>query len=284
MVAYRVPASTSNLGPGFDCLGLALSLYNTTAIQPAEALPEDPFLREAAEAFFQLVDMPPSGFSCQISGNVPRSRGLGSSVTVRLGLLAGLNEIHRTGLNREDLFQLCVRLEGHPDNAAASCFGGFTICLPDGRWHRYPVGESLKFLLVVPEKECSTEAARKAVPEQFSRADAVANLSYTAAISACLASERYADLRDLFADRIHQPARGTFLPHLEPLLSAARAAGALGGWLSGSGSAVAIVTLERVEAMRSALADLPGADQILLLHADNQGLTRVEASGPPALF
>jgi homoserine kinase len=275
MAKYRVPASTSNLGPGFDSLGLALSLYNTTEVVEAETFPEDLFLQTAAKAFFQATGKSEAGFRCEVKGEVPRSRGLGSSVTVRLGVLAGLNELHGGGLSSEDIFRLCAKLEGHPDNAAASCFGGFTICLPDGGWRRFPVDSRLKFLLVVPEKECSTEAARRAVPTSFSREDAVFNLSYAAALAACLASGRYGDLPELFADRIHQPARGQFLPHLEPLLEAGVAAGALGGWLSGSGSSVAIVTLDRVEEIRTALAQVPGADRVLTLQADNEGLRGV---------
>jgi homoserine kinase len=278
MAKYRVPASTSNLGPGFDSLGLALSLYNTTEVVEAEAWPDDPFLQAAAKAFFQATGRSEGGFRCEVRGEVPRSRGLGSSVTVRLGLLAGLNELHGGGLSNEEIFRLCSKLEGHPDNAAASCFGGFTICLPDGRWRRFPVAPELMFLLVVPEKECSTEAARRAVPTAFSREDTVFNLSYAAAVAACLASGHYAELQELFADRIHQPARGQFLPHLQPLLEVAVSAGALGGWLSGSGSSVAIVTLDRVEEIRAALVEVPGADRVLTLQADNKGLQAVAGS------
>ncbi len=275
MVVYRIPASTSNLGPGFDSLGLALSLYNEVEIDQGGTHSEDPFIRQAGDAFFSAIGKEPCGFSCRITGDVPRSRGLGSSVTVRLGILAGLNALHGERLSREELFQICRGLEGHPDNAAASCFGGFTICLPDGGWRRFAIDERLKFLLVVPGQECSTEKARKAVPTSFSREDTVFNLSHAAAVAACLASGRYEEMTNLFADRIHQPARSEFLPHLSPVLEAAQGAGALGGWLSGSGSAVAIVTLERVEAICSALSAVPGCGEILSLKADNAGLQQV---------
>lgn len=277
-VSYRVPGSTSNLGPGFDALGLALSIYNTTETSPADNQPDDPFLQCAAAAFFEAASLPASGFSCRISGEVPRSRGLGSSVTVRLGLLAGLNDLHGSPLSIDELFRLCSRLEGHPDNAAASCFGGFTICLPGGRLLRFPVASRLRFLLVVPAVECSTEEARRAVPTQFSREDAVFNLSHAAALAACLANGDYEQLTGLFADRIHQPARSRFHPHLEPLLAAAQSAGALGGWLSGSGSAVAIATLDAPAPLLAALRQIPGAEQIFELTADNHGLQKIDPS------
>jgi len=269
----RVPASTSNLGPGFDCLGLALSLHNEIEVSLSPECPaQDPFLQNAASAFFQRAGLEPMQFGCRVTGEVPRSRGLGSSVTVRLGLMHGLNQLLHLPLPANEIFSLCVELEGHPDNAAAAVGGGFTICVPRGGWTRYPVHERLTFVLAVPPSECSTDEARKAVPEKFTRAAAVFNLSYSARIAASFASGRYEDLAGAFEDRIHQPYRGKFLSYLHPAIAAAREAGALGGWLSGSGSTVACACLAGPEAVGEALRKVIGDCAIHLLKADNEGL------------
>src|SRR5699024_29265 len=113
-----VPASTSNLGPGFDCLGIALRLYNDVTVSRRCGRPVDAMARSAAAAFFKRTKARPFPFSCSITGEVPPSRGLGSSVTVRLGVLHGLNELAGRPLKRQEIFELCAHLEGHPDNAA----------------------------------------------------------------------------------------------------------------------------------------------------------------------
>ena len=132
----RIPATTANLGPGYDCLGIALSLSNRltvrrkaleTDVPPESFHSGDAMAAEAAEAFFMEAGLPPFPFCWNIEGEVPRSRGLGSSVTVRLGLLAGLNALSGAPLSTPTLFELCAKLEGHPDNAAPAAFGGFTV-------------------------------------------------------------------------------------------------------------------------------------------------------------
>ena len=135
-VQVRIPASTSNLGPGFDCLGLALNLHNTvTLTRNDEARPAQGMIAETAAAFFQRAagsKMKPFPFETKIEGDVPVSRGLGSSVTVRLGVLTGLAELVREEfeVTREQLLHLLIELEGHPDNAVASSLGGFVACAP----------------------------------------------------------------------------------------------------------------------------------------------------------
>src|SRR2546423_2065827 len=127
-ITIRVPASTSNLAPGFDCLGVALRVYNLTTVSRAtkrESLA--PIVTKAADLFFKRTKHRPFAFSCSATEKIPRSRGLGSSATIRLGILHGLNELTRQPLDRLSIFQLCAELEGHPDNAAPSSFGGFTV-------------------------------------------------------------------------------------------------------------------------------------------------------------
>lgn len=277
-IIVRVPGSTSNLGPGFDCLGLALQLYNQVEVWlTGGGTEEDPFLQEAAEAFFGEAGLAVQGFGCRITGEVPRSRGLGSSVTVRVGLIHGLNVLCGFPLSRERIFLICKRLEGHPDNAAPASFGGFTVCRADGAWQRFAVDERLRFVLAIPQMEYSTAEARKAVPREFSREDAVWNLSHTASVVAAMVGGDYEALRGAFEDRFHQPYRGKHLPFLMPTIRAGVAAGALGGWLSGSGSVVACVTLENEEEVADAMAGVVkgfcgGECEVRVLSADNDGV------------
>ena len=128
-VTVRVPASTSNLGPGYDCLGVALRLHNSVTLvrgkTPRSSHPR--IVSDAAERFFKQTRRRAFSFSYSIVERIPRCRGLGSSATVRLGILLALNQLSGKPLDRLTLFRLCAELEGHPDNAAPASFGGFTV-------------------------------------------------------------------------------------------------------------------------------------------------------------
>src|SRR5260370_28922701 len=127
-VTIRIPASTSNLGPGFDCLGVALRIYNLVAVsRTTKREPFAPIVAKVADLFFKRTKRGRFAFSYSAAEKIPRSRGLGSSATIRLGVLHGLNELARRPLDRLSIFRLCAELEGHPDNAAPSSFGGFTV-------------------------------------------------------------------------------------------------------------------------------------------------------------
>src|SRR5437660_9876802 len=128
-VTVRVPASTSNLGPGFDCLGVALRIYNSvSAARGASHEHLHPqIVSDEADRFFNQARRRAVSFSCSIAEQIPRSRGLGSSATIRLGILLALNRLSGNLLDRFTIFRLCAELEGHPDNAAPATFGGFTI-------------------------------------------------------------------------------------------------------------------------------------------------------------
>ena len=229
---------------------------------------------EAADAFFHEAGGKPFTFSWSVQGDVPRSRGLGSSVTVRLGVLHGLNELADRPLDRQRIFRICAALEGHPDNAAPAAFGGFTVVPPTGATQRFPVKKSLQFLLLIPTFEISTPAARKALPEKISLADAAFSAGNAAAVAAAFASGEYAKLVGCFGDRLHQPYREKLLPCLPAVISAAESAGAIGGWLSGSGSTIACITTRRPEKITQAMlaaSGLPDAT-VLAVAADNSGV------------
>ncbi len=279
-VTVRVPASTSNLGPGFDCLGVALRIYNSVTVTCGRLReqPHPQIVSQAASRFFKQARRRAFPFSFSIVERIPRSRGLGSSATIRLGILYALNQLSGDPLDRLTIFQLCADLEGHPDNAAPAAFGGFTVVgrfgalrrLPKARhgpspsdwrtfgarrpaFQRFEVSPRLYFVLLVPDLEIRTSIARKLLPSKISHAAAVANCANACAIAAAFASKDYEKLRGAFADYLHQPFRGKLISFLPGVIAGAEKAGALGAFLSGSGSTICAITLQHPDRVAAAM-------------------------------
>jgi len=272
-VTVRASASTSNLGPGFDCLGVALSLYNQVTVKSGTAGGGNRMVRDAARKFFAVANCKPFDFSCDILGNVPIGRGLGSSVTVRLGVLHALNEIARTNFSRDELFKLCAELEGHPDNAAPASFGGFTIARGTDVQH-FNVSPRLRFILLIPSFEIATIEARRLLPADILRTNAARNTANVAAIAAAFATRDYKRLRGCFVDYLHQPFRKKLVPFLDRVITAAERSGALGAFLSGSGSAICALALDDSKKIAAAMqrACRLFHTQTVITRADNRGV------------
>jgi homoserine kinase len=282
LLSIRVPASTTNLGPGFDCLGVALQLWNRITIDPGGTGAENPpIVLEAASLFFDQTAKKRFDFQCTIGGDIPQARGLGSSAAIRLGVLLGLNALTKSGLAKIDLCQICAALEGHPDNAAAALFGGFTIVSKTRKEiARFEIDQMLNFVLFIPNFEVKTSDARRVLPDSFSRLAVLENLANTSFIAAAFASQRYEFLRDTFTDHLHQPFRTPLVPFLPKVLAAAQGSGALGGFLSGSGSTIACLTLADGQDIAASIADAAPEAQatILIVKADNSGAQILEGS------
>jgi homoserine kinase len=229
-------------------------------------------VRSAAQAFFKRASVRAFGFSCAITGDIPPSRGLGSSAAIRLGVVHGLNELSGRLLQRREVFELCARLERHPDNVAPASYGGFNIVRGFDR-QMFTVSSHLHFILLIPNFEVATAKARALLPARIDRLDAVENSRNACAITAAFASREYGSLRGAFADHLHQPFRKKLIPFLDDVIAAAESAGALGAFLSGSGSTICAVTLQGPENVAGAMlaaADSPGA-QTIITTADNRG-------------
>src|SRR5438270_5793996 len=194
--------------------------------------------------------------------------------TIRLGILHGLNELTGRPLDRLSIFRLCAKLEGHPDNAAPSSFGGFAVA-HGKNVQRFDVSSRLKFVLLIPDVEIRTSAARKILPAKISRTAAVESSGNACAITAAFASGGYQNLRGAFADQLHQPFRKKLIPFLARAVTAAEKAGALGAFLSGSGSAICAVTLRNPKKIASAMqrAAKSTPSRILITTADNRGVS-----------
>lgn len=296
-VTVRVPGSTSNCGAGFDTLGLALTVYNTVTLTRGDwrgaqaATDRDTaglnMADEAAQLFFVRTGLEEFGYTLSIAGDVPMSRGLGSSVTLRAGVVAALNELAGTRLTKDDLCSLVTQLEGHPDNATPAIIGGFCVARCDPHTGellgvvRKPIGRDLFFVVVSPDQELETKKARGILPKELPYFDAIKSVNSAAYVVAAILTGEYDRLRDAVCDFLHEPYRLPLIPGAKSAIESGVNAGALTGWLSGSGSSVLCVTRPRVaakvgRAMVAAFAAQKLPATVRLLQADNQGLAVVK--------
>ncbi len=297
-VTVTTPASTSNLGPGFDCLGLALGLRNELILElhdgagpplvemtgaGAETLPCGEQNMIVCAARQVLPPALPGRLVFKARNRVPLSRGLGSSAAAIVsGLWAGAHLLGTLRQSEDELERMAVALEGHPDNVAPCVHGGLTASLlVDGRAraHRLGIHPSLSTVVCIPDFELSTKKARSVLPETVFRADAVFNISRALLLARALESGHIARLSELMKDLLHQPYREKLVPGLADALAAATEAGAAGAALSGSGPTVFAFVEGRNaavgEAMCKAFSKYDVASRWLSLNVDHQGV-RVE--------
>lgn len=274
-VTVSIPGTTANVGPGFDSFGIALGVSNlVTVAQVKKPVPLPSMVETTADSFFLGSGLTPFPFSWKIKGNVPQARGLGSSVTVRLGTLMGLNALCGNALSHHGLFRLCAELEGHPDNAAPAMFGGFSVARAHHDPLRYEVSSKLAFVLLIPRFEVATPDARRVMPKSISVADAAANAADAAVIAAAFATKKYDLLKGAFGDRLHQPYRTPLVPFLPEVIHAGESVGAIGGWLSGSGSTICCLAPDTATAAKVSLAMrrmAPKGSKAVICAVDNKG-------------
>jgi homoserine kinase len=239
----RVPASSANLGPGFDVLAAAVSLYLELEVEEAGEFSvecDDPRLPAdernlCVKAFADLHGV--DGIAFRIRSQIPLAAGLGSSGAAIVAALLAADHMYELALPREELFERAARIEGHPDNVAASMYGGFVICAgPDVSVIEPPAG--LEAVAVVPGDPVSTEAAREALPAEIPLSDATFNLARVSLLSLGLARHDLALIARGLEDRIHQPRREHLYRRSIELLRRARELGALGATISGAGPTV----------------------------------------------
>lgn len=245
----RVPASSGNLGPGFDVLGAALSLFCELEVSEASEFSIDPGEEGVptdrenliVRSFERLHSA--DGMRFEVRNEIPLSRGLGSSAAAILAGLLAADHLFELGNSREDIFALAAEIEGHPDNVAAALYGGVVACAPAGAAlapARLSPPEGVEGILVIPGEEVATEAARAAMPAEVPIADATHNV---AAASHLLLGIERSDLTLIergLADRMHQPRRRPLYPRSMEVVEAARDLGALGATISGAGPTVLV--------------------------------------------
>lgn len=251
-VRAKVPASTANLGPGFDTLGMALSLYSWIEMKPAETtlfhlygeemsgLQKDKsnLVYQVAQMVFAEAGVQVPELEISMYSEIPLTRGLGSSASAIVGALFAANLLIGSPLDRAKLFDMATALEKHPDNVGASLFGGIITAVWDGSHAdvlRIEPPADLDVLVAIPDFQLSTSKAREALPCQVSLQDAVYNVSRTSLLTAALAAGRFDLIPAAMRDRLHQPYRAALVPGMARILAEATEHGALGAALSGAG-------------------------------------------------
>jgi homoserine kinase len=265
----RVPASSANLGPGYDVMAAAVALHLELEVEEAGEFsldidaPELPVGREnlIVRAFESLS--PADGIAFHMRSEIPLTRGLGSSAAAIVAGLFAADHLYELGLSKQEMLRRATELEGHPDNVAAAIYGGFVICGVDPEGHpsaaRFDPPAGLEGIVVVPPEEVSTKRARAAIPKEVPIEDAVANVS---AASRLVLGLQQADLdlvADGLADKLHQDYREELFPRSMEIVHEARGLGALGATISGAGPTVLVwTTVEDAGKVSSALKDRYG--------------------------
>lgn len=250
----KVPATTANLGPGFDTLGLALSLYNEFEVEEydgviIETVPENPFLKNPDKNLFVQV----LKYACEKRGktfygakvkqitNVPVARGLGSSATAIVAAILVSAAVSKIELSDEYFFDIAYRFEPHPDNLLPAWKGGFITALVDNKktyYQKLDFPKELKAVVAIPDFELSTEKARSVLPEKIPLKDGIFNVQRVSLLLSALQNKRYDLLKIAMNDRFHQPYRKKLIPGFDEVLQNAYEAGALGVSLSGAGPTI----------------------------------------------
>ena len=266
-----VPASSGNLGAGFDALGLALELRNTYRFEPsshdhidasgkyAEFVPRDVRRNLAFRAFRSLAPAAAGPYRLYAQRIIPAQGGLGSSASAIVGGLVAAALAFDLDVSQDELVRRAAELEGHADNVAPALLGGMVVTVPEGtelQWLPLEFPATVGIVLVVPGYRVPTHRARQVLPDQVPRADAVANLARAALMVGAVNHGRFDLFQEAMTDRLHQPYRATLNPALEPCMSAALEAGAYGAALSGSGpTVIAFCPRERNLTVASSMAD-----------------------------
>ena len=270
-VTIKIPATSANMGPGFDCLGIALDIWNVVSVELGargvdisgygeDDLPRDSsnMVLASAERVFREIGEPVPEMRVRCHNDIPTARGLGSSSAALVGGLMAGSALNGDPLSRNDLLQIAARVEGHPDNVAPAIYGGMRIAaLENGvvTSAPVPVPPELSAVLYVPSVAMPTDEARGLLGAEVSRADAVFNIARAALLVRAMATGDLRHLRIATDDRLHQPARQAIFFPMKNIIRAALGAGALGAFLSGAGSTVLAFAVEKEFTIGYEMAD-----------------------------
>lgn len=303
MIRMRIPATSANIGAGFDSLGLAVSMYNYVNMAEYDGIsirsldgvnvPTDKsnLIYKTAKYLFDVCGKPCPGLYIEQENNIPMARGLGSSSACIVAGLLGANHLMGDPLTRDEIIDHAAAMEGHPDNSTPALLGGLvTAVLEDKKvWYvKQDIKDDLRFVTIIPDFELRTSLARQALPREISHKDGVFNLSRAALMSVSLYSGRYENLRVAAQDKLHQPYRLGLIKGGTAVIESSYLLGAYGAYISGAGSTLmAIVARDNTEFepnLREIL-DRYGFQnwRIHTLSIDNEGTKLEEDDTSPAL-
>lgn len=256
MIKVKVPATTANMGPGFDCLGAALAIYNIIEVEETNAgltieihdgsgdsIPTDEtnLVYQAMKQVFDQAGYSPKGLRIVLTNNIPLTRGLGSSAACIAGGMTAANVLAGNPLGMQQIIDMAVKMEGHPDNTLPALMGGITVACMEGEKVHYvkmTPPDKLKCAVMIPDFQLSTTQARNILPKTVSMMDAVHNVGRASLLVASLFTGNMENLMAATQDRLHQPYRKTLIPHWDEITSGAKRLGACGVFLSGAGPTV----------------------------------------------
>lgn len=259
MIKIQIPATSANLGAGFDALGLALSFYNYAEMEENDRIDisstdgldvpcdENNLIYKSVKDLYDVCGKTLKGLTLKQTSNIPMTRGLGSSSACIIAGLVGANTMLGNPLTKDDLVDLAAQIEGHPDNTAPALLGGIVTAVFDGKkvhWVKQEVYTKLKFVALIPDFELKTEKARACLPKEISHKDAVYNLSRAALFSASLLTGKFENLRTAVHDRLHQPYRMELISNCREVFDIAYNHGAYGVYISGAGPTVMAIVDE----------------------------------------
>lgn len=253
MIRIDVPATSANLGSGFDSLGIALTMHNRVWMEEWDAVDiqskddtviptdENNLIYWAAEHLYGICGKKLPGLKIRQENNIPMARGLGSSSACIVAGILGANRLLGSPFSQSDLLNLAAKIEGHPDNTSPAISGGLVASAIEGERVysvSVPVSEKIAFAVMIPPFELKTEKARKVLPEMYSRQDAVYNLSRSGLMTASLFSGNLENLRVAVQDRIHQPYRSGLIQDYDSVFRMSYELGSLGTYVSGAGPTI----------------------------------------------
>lgn len=269
MIKVKVPATSANLGSGFDSLGIALTMYNTIYIEEYDGIDimsldgvevptdESNLIYSSAKRIYEIMDKPFNGLRIRQENSIPMARGLGSSSACLVGGLMGANALLDSPLTRDELINLSAAIEGHPDNTTPAILGGLVTCAVDhGKVYSVsvPVDGHAKFVALIPPETLKTSHARSVLPTTVSRENSVFNLSRAALMTASLFSGSLENLKIATDDMLHQPFRMGLIKGADTAFRVAYDMGAYGVYISGAGSTVMAIVDDKDDSFADRVA------------------------------
>lgn len=258
MFKIKVPASTANLGAGFDCFGMALNLYNEFEFEKSDcptvflengsnsSIPiEDNLIFNSMKKAFELYNFKFNGFTINSSkSDVPLSRGLGSSATCIAAGIHAANHYMNGIMNQGQIVKLAAQIEGHPDNVVPALLGGFNISIMENgevKHSRIHIPDDLLFAAIIPNFKMDTASSRKVLPDKYTREDCVFNISRASMLISSFYNHDYNNLRFCFEDKLHEPYRKHGIRDIDLIFKKAQELNSYGEFISGSGSTLMVV-------------------------------------------
>ena len=291
MIKVSVPATSANMGPGFDSMGIALNLYNYFYIEETEQglnisgcyealCNESNLVYQSMLQCFEAVHYKVKGLNIRLESEIPLSRGFGSSASCILGGILAANEIAGSPLSKDEILDLAIKIEGHPDNVAPALFGQLVFSIMENNqvfYNQVSITDNIKFCALVPDFILSTKKAREVLPKTIPFDDATFNISRSILLVSALMNGNDDLIQYACKDRLHQPYRGKLIANYDEIIEKCNELDCLGAYLSGAGPTIMTILKQEdtsfVPNIRDFLKHLPHHWDLVELNVDLLGCT-----------